>query len=453
MRKKFSVLVNKKIKKFNKKIRTPADKSCSIRALLLASQCIGVSKIKNLLESEDVLNCVSALKTIGIKIVKKKNIYFVWGNGLNSFKIKKKITRIYIGNSLTTGRLMAGLLSTYPSKFYLHGDKSANSRDFTRVIEPLEKVGAFFSPRKKTLPLVIEGTTLPLAQKHIENKGSSQIKSLILLSALSTPGITTVEESKKKVSRNHTEIFLKKIGANIKIKKLKAVNLILLKGQKNLHSFNYTVGCDPSSSAFLIFLALIVPESKIVLPGIICNDTRIGFIRVLKKMNANIKIKNLKRDPSSGELIGTIIASSSKLKSVMVTKDVAKFIDELPLLFICASLAKGISVFKNCGELIHKESNRLLEVKKILSQVGIKSKILKNNSMKIYGKNKLAPQNKSILVNCDGDHRISLLACVYSLVTGIKTKIKNFETVNTSFPGFISLIEKNLGAKIEINKN
>jgi len=449
MNKKFSVIVNKKIKKFNKTIKIPGDKSCSIRALLLASQCIGESKIFNLLESTDVLDCLKALRTLGVKITKRKNYYSVYGNGLNSFKIKRKLTRLYCGNSLTTGRLLAGLLSTIPSKFYIYGDASANRRDFMRVIEPLEKVGARFFPRKKTLPLTMEGTSLPLAQKHIETRGSSQVKGLILLSALSTPGVTTVEELKKKSSRTHTEIFLKKIGCDIKLKQTKKSKLIYLRGQKNLYSFNYSVKNDPSSAAYLICLSLLTPGSKLTLPRVICNDTRIEFIKVLRKMNGRIKIKDLKRDSSSGELVGTIVAYGSKLKPIMVSENVAKFIDELPILFICAALQNGISKFYNCHELIHKETNRLLEIKKILIQVGVKCKITKNSIMTIYGKGKIETQNKSILVKTKGDHRICMSSMIISLITGIRAKIKNFETVNTSFPGFIPLI-KNLGAKIVI---
>ena len=193
-----------------------SDKSLSIRALILASQCIGISKIRNLLESEDVLNCLKALRTLGVKIVKDNNIYSIYGNGLNSFKTKKKVTKIFVGNSGTTARLLSGLLSTQTGRFYLYGDQSMNRRDMSRIIEPLEKIGCFFYPqKKKTLPLTIEGTSIPLAQKHIERKGSAQIKSSILLSALSTPGVTTIEE--KKISRNHTEIFLKKIKADINL--------------------------------------------------------------------------------------------------------------------------------------------------------------------------------------------------------------------------------------------
>ena len=446
MKKKFSVSVNKKIEKFNKKIKIPGDKSCSIRAVLLASQCIGISKIKNLLESEDVLNCINALKiSLGVKIIKKNNIYQVYGNGLNSFKVKKKITKIYVGNSGTFARLLFGLLSTYPKKFYLYGDQSINKRDFTRVTQPLEKIGAFFYPRnKKTLPLIIEGTNMPLAQKHIENRGSAQVKGLILMSALSTPGITTIEE--KKISRNHTELFLKKINADIKVRRLKKGNLITLEGQKNLYSFNYTVSSDPSSAAFLIALTLLTPKSKLVIHNVLCNDTRIFFLKILKNVNANIKINNLRK--ISGELVGSITISSSKLRPINISKDIGKFIDELPILFVIAALTKGISKFDNVGDLKNKESNRLLECKKILIQAGIKCKITKD-SMVIYGKDKIENQNKLILTKTKGDHRICMSSVILSLVTGIRTKIENFETVNTSFPGFIPLI-KNLGGNIVI---
>ena len=217
MKKKISVFINKRIKKFNKKINVPPDKSLSIRALLLASQCIGVSKIKNLLVSDDVLNCIKALMKLGVKIINKKNIYYIYGNGLNSFKSKNKLTKIFLGNSGTSARLILGLMSTHPGKFYLYGDESLNKRDMSRIIEPLEKIGCYFYPKgKKTLPITIEGTSMPLAQKHFEEKGSAQIKSALLLASLSTPGITTIHE--KKISRNHSEIFLKNINSDIKFK-------------------------------------------------------------------------------------------------------------------------------------------------------------------------------------------------------------------------------------------
>ncbi len=451
MHQKFSVLIKEKINKFNKTLRIPSDKSCSIRALVFASQCIGESKIANLLESEDVLDCVRALKNLGVKIVKKKNSH-IWGNGLGSFRANNK-TKIWMGNSGTLCRIICGLLATQSGKFYLYGDQSLSKRDMSRIIAPLEKLGAFFYPKgKKKLPLTIQGTTMPMAQNHIQKLPSAQVKSSLLAAFLNTPGRSSIEEKKKLVSRTHTEILLKKISANIKIKKSKKGNLISVTGQKNLYAFNYTVHSDPSSAAFLIALTLLTPGAKSTITSVICNETRIKYIRVLKKMNGNIKIKNLKRDSSSGELIGTIVTYGSNLKPITISKDIGTVIDELPILFVVASLTKGISKFKSISELAHKESSRAVEMKKILVQAGIRCKNARNE-MTIYGKNKIGIQNKSIVVKTKGDHRICMSALILSLVTGIKTKINNFETVNTSFPGFISLIKKNLGAKIEIKKN
>ena len=450
------ISLQKKIEKFNKIVKIPGDKSCSIRALLLASQCIGISKIKNLLLSQDVLTTIRALRTLGVKITKSNNgkIYNVYGNGINSFRTDKKI-KIWLGNSGTLARLLMGCLATHGGgKYYLYGDSSLNSRDMSRVTAGLEKVGAFvyYSKGKKTLPLTIEGTTMPLAQDHIHTLGSSQVKSSLLLSFLGCHGRSNLLELKP--SRTHTEIILKKIAPNvIKIKKLRKGNLISVDGLKNLYALPkfYSIGNDPSSSAFLILLTLLTPRSRLTLPGIICNPTRIGFIQILKKMNANIKIVKKKKDPNSGEVLGTIIVTGGrKLKPISVSKNIASLIDELPLLFWASSWASGTSKYHNCGELVKKESNRLLEVKKILTQAGVRCKTTKD-SMTIYGKEKIESQNKSILVNCHHDHRINALACIVALSSGIKTKIKNFDT-STSFPSFISLI-RNLGGKIEIRKN
>ena len=446
---KFSVIIKKRIKKFNKTIKIPSDKSLSIRALILASQCIGISKIKNLLQSEDVLSCIKALKKLGVKIEKKNNIFLVYGNGLNSFKIRKKITKIYVGNSGTFSRLISGSLATQLGKFYLYGDNSMNKRDMHRVIEPLEKIGAFFYPKgKKTLPLTIEGTGMPLAQEFHETIGSAQTKSAIILAALNTPGVTTIVE--KKASRNHTENFLKNISANIKVKKLKKGNLISLKGQKNIHAFKYKVSSDPSSAAFIIALALLIPGSKLTIHNVLCNPTRIGFIKILKeKMGAKIKIKNLTK--ISGELVGSIEVKNSKLKPVNCPKEIIPtLIDELPIFFIISALTQGVSRFRGINEAAKKESNRIEEIRKILIQAGIKCKCSKN-SMTIYGKSKIKTHNKVILVKTKGDHRICMASVIFALITGTKTKINNFETVKTSFPNFISLI-KFLGGEIEIKK-
>ena len=447
MSKKFSVLVKKKIKKFNKTILVESDKSISHRALLISSQCIGKSILSEVLESDDVKNTIACLKDLGVKIIKKNKKYIVYGNGFSSFKnIRNK--KLYTGNSGTLARMLIALLATQPNlKVNIRGDSSLNKRDMSRVIVPLAKVGCNFYPKgKTTLPLTVEGTNMPLAQHHIETIGSAQVKSAILLSSLNTPGITTIEG--KKISRNHTENLLTAINANIKVKSSKKKFFISLKGQKNLSAFNLEIPGDPSSAAPFIALALLTAGSKLLIKNVNCNPTRVGFIKILKKMNANIKIKNLRK--KSGELIGNIFVKSSSLKSIICPKNlVPSAIDEFPLLFIIASITKGVSKFSGIGELRHKESDRIKNIEVGLKQIGIKTQSTKD-SIKIFGNPKVKI-NKTLKIFSKNDHRIAMsFFCLGQLLDG-SIKINNFETVNTSFNKFL-IIMKKIGANFEIKK-
>ena len=271
MSKKFSVIIEKQIQKFNKTIFCEGDKSITHRGFLLASQCRGISRLKGVLEAEDVKSTIHCLKKLGVKILKKKNEYLVFGNGLNSFKISKS-NNLNTGNSGTLTRILIGLLATNSTfKVKISGDQSLNKRDMGRIIEPLSKIGCIFKPKnKKTLPLEVQGTSMPLAQNHTEYLGSAQVKSSILMAALDTPGITTIEE--KKLSRNHTENLLSAIGADIKIKKEKNRNLISLRGQQDINSFNLQIPGDPSSSAFFVALALLSKGSRLKIKNINLNQ-------------------------------------------------------------------------------------------------------------------------------------------------------------------------------------
>ena len=447
MYRKFSVLIKNKINKINKTIIVESDKSISHRALLISSQCIGQSNLEGVLESEDVKNTINCLKKLGVKILKNKKKYTVYGNGLSSFK-KPKNNLLYAGNSGTLARMLIALLTTNSNlKVKIFGDSSLNKRDMSRIIEPLSKIGCNFYPKgKKTLPLVIEGTNYPLALNHVENIGSAQVKSAILLAALDTPGTTTIEE--KKISRNHTENILAQIKAGIKVKKVKGKNFISLEGQQNLNSFNLKIPGDPSSAAFFIVLALLTSNSKLVIKNINCNPARTGFIKILKKMKANIKIKNLKK--RSGELIGDIVAKSSQLKPIKCPKKLVPLaIDEFPLLFIVASITKGISKFAGINELRHKESDRIKNVEIGLKQIGIKTKSTLD-SLTIFG-NPKAKATKKLKIFSKKDHRIAMsFFCLGQLLEG-NVEISNFETVNTSFSKFLSTMKK-IGATYEIKK-
>ena len=447
MIKEFSVYINSKIKKFNKTIVVENDKSISHRALLIASQCIGVSKIEGILQSEDVKNTIYCLKKLGVKILKKKREYFICGNGLASFRKPLK-NLLYAGNSGTLARMLIALIATQPNlKVKIFGDKSLNKRDMNRIILPLSKIGCNFYPKnKKTLPLIVKGTNMPLAQNHIETIGSAQVKSSILLAALNTPGITTIEE--KKISRNHTENLLAAIKANIKVKKIKKGNLISLKGKKNLMAFNLKIPGDQSSAAPFIFLTLFTPGSRLIIKNVNYNSTRLGFIKILKKMNANITVKNLKKE--SGETVADILIKSSNLKPINCPKKmVPSAIDEFPLLFSIAAVVKGKSKFSGIGELRHKESDRIKCMESGLNKIGIKTKSSKDNLV-IFG-NPNVQISKTLKIPSKNDHRIAMaFFCLGQILNG-KILINNFETVNTSFSKFLITMKK-IGAKYEIKK-
>ena len=246
------IKISNKIKSFNKSIEVASDKSLSIRAILLASQAIGVSTISNLLESDDVLNAVRSIKKLGIKCKKIGNQYKILGYGLNGFEIKKNTT-IDAGNSGTFARLILGLLVKSENTVKIIGDKSLSKRPMERIITPLEKFGVTFEPKnKKTLPIYTTGSEMPIAISHEEKIGSAQVKSSIILTSLNTPGNTKIKELKK--SRDHTENILKFIKAKIKIKKFKTYNLISIEGQKDFKAFNLNIPGDISSAAFFIVL-------------------------------------------------------------------------------------------------------------------------------------------------------------------------------------------------------
>ena len=366
---------------------------------------------------------------------------------MGSFKKPHK-NLLYAGNSGTLARMLIALIATHQDlKVKISGDYSLNKRDMKRIMEPLSKIGCTFYPKgKTTLPLTIEGTNMPLAQKHFETMGSAQVKSAILLAALNTPGITTVKEHK--ISRNHTENLLVDIKAGIKIKKLKKGNLISLRGQENLSGFNLEIPGDPSSAAPFIVLTLLTAGSELLIKNVNCNPTRTGFIKILKKMNANIKIKNLKK--KSGELVGDIFIKSSSLKTINCPEElVPSTIDEFPFLFVVAATIKGVTKFSGINELRHKESDRIKSMETGLNQIGIKTKST-IGTLKIYG-NPNIQISKTLRIFSKNDHRIAMsFFCLGQLLNG-NIEIKNFETVNTSFSKFLVTMKK-IGAKYEIKK-
>ena len=445
--KSFSLNINHRIKPFIKSIKVDSDKSLSIRSFLIGSICEDISVAKNVLESEDVFSAINCLKKLGVQIKKESKSYFIHGKGLGSLFAKKNLN-LNFGNSGTLARLLIGILSTTPGiEIKVQGDRSLNKRSMKKLIEIMSEFGAEFLPKNKfNFPLKLISTEIPVCIKYKAGV-SAQLKSAVVLAGLNSFGTTEIIEDKK--SRDHTENMLIKNSQAIKIKKGKK-KLIKIYGKKNLNPINIDVPGDPSSAAFFVALTLLGNNSSLKIKNVGLNPTRIGFYELLKKHGAKIKFSNKRK--KNNEITGDINIKSGKLKRPIIASKnfYEKTTDEFPVLFCIAALTKGTSIFKGIEDLANKESNRIKEMQKILKQIGIKS-ISTKNEMRIYGKSFVKNKNQKIKVPNLGDHRICMSSTVLSLVTGIRTKINNFETVNTSSPSFLKIM-KSLGAKFEITK-
>jgi 3-phosphoshikimate 1-carboxyvinyltransferase len=426
--------MDKKLPKFVGTINIPGDKSISHRALIIGSQATGIVKVSNLLESADVFSTMNALRKFGVHIVKRGKDYHVYGlvvGGLREYN-----GTINCGNSGTTARLMMGLLSTYPITINFVGDKSLSKRPMARVINLLREFGANALPENKnTMPFKFLGSYVGLQNDQKLNVPSAQLKSAWCLAALNTKGISTLEERFE--TRDHTEIMLKYLNANIKVKKSKNKKIISIFGKTPIDAKDISVPGDISSAAFMIILALISKNSTVTIKNVLLNPTRTGILDVLKKMKAKIKIKNKKI--ICGEIVGDIEAKSSNLKATTVSEKMApRLIDEYPILFIAACFAKGTSSFKGIEELRVKESDRIKSMEDGLKPLGVKISSTKS-SVKITGTNSFK-LNKKIKIDAKGDHRIAMSFYVLSQVLNKSFKIKDFNYVKTSFPSFTKTI-------------
>jgi len=427
----------KKINRFIGTIQLPGDKSISHRSLIIGSQATGIVKISNLLESGDIFSTIQSLKKFGIKIIKKKKDYFVYGQVVGG--LEKFNGTLNCGNSGTTARLLLGLLSTYPYTIRFVGDKSLSKRPMGRVIDVLKNFGASVKPSNKdNFPLTFQGSFVGLQTDYKLKVASAQIKSAFLLAALNTPGVSSIEENFD--TRDHTEIMLKYLGAKIQVKRKSKKKIIFLEGKMPLDAKDIFVPGDISSASFMIVLALISKNSKICIKNVLLNQTRTGVLDALRKMKAQIQIKNKRL--CSGEIVGDLFVKSSKLRSVTIQEEMApRLIDEYPILFIAALFAEGTSKFYGIEELRFKESDRIETMKEGLSEVGINIKSTKS-SVEIKGNKNFNVLNNTV-IDAKGDHRIAMSFKILSEAINKKFKIKDFQYVRTSFPTFTKII-KNL---------
>ncbi len=427
-----------KIKKFEKTITVSGDKSISIRWVLLSSIANGVSEAKNLLMSEDVMAAINAIKKLGIKVKVHKNSCKIYGKGINGYRYKKNLI-INAKNSGTLGRLILGLLINSTKPIKLIGDKSLSKRDFKRISNPLSKFGASFKlNNKKNLPLIINGSSKLKPIKYFENRGSAQCKSAVIFAALRTDGTTTI---KAKKSRNHTELLCKHLNLPLSIKSNKSFDLIKINKIENIKRFNYKIPSDISSSAFFIALTALNKNSELTIKNVNINPSRIGIIKILRKMGVQILFKN-KRIYKGEQNADIQVRSPKKLRPINCpSKLTSEAIDEFLVIFLVAAKAQGNSYFKNLAELNQKESPRLIWAEKILKKMGIKT-ITTKNSIKIFGNPNLELKNKIEIKNYFKDHRVFMTSVIASLSFGGRWYIHDKDSINTSFPTFLDIIEK-----------
>lgn len=420
----------------------PGDKSISHRALILGALAVGRTRIRNLLEGDDVLRTAAALRALGARIEHdRKGLWTVHGVGVGGLVEPDEI--LDLGNSGTGTRLLMGAVATHTFTSFFTGDGSLRRRPMARVIEPLTRIGARFVARDGSrLPLAVVGTPSPMPIAYTLPVPSAQVKSAVLLAGLNAPGETTVIEPV--ATRDHTENMLRHFGAAIAVTATgTGGKRIVLTGQPELKPADLTVPGDPSSAAFPVVAALIRPGSAITIEGVGTNPLRTGLYQTLAEMGARLTFA--KERIAGGERVADIGIKAGDLRGVDVPAARApSMIDEYPVLAVAASFAKGRTVMRGLGELRVKESDRLVAIAGGLRKCGVEATV-DGDTLTVEGDG--TPPRGGALVAAQLDHRIAMAFLVLGGAARKPVRIDDGETIATSFPGFVKLMNR-LGARI-----
>ncbi len=404
-------------------IEVLGDKSISHRALILGSIAKGVTTLEGFSGGEDNLRTLRAMRSMGIEIDYDERRVRINGMGLYGLKEPENI--INSGNSGTTIRLLAGLLSGQRFLSILTGDGSLRKRPMKRIVEPLSMMGAdiFGRCNGEYPPLVIHGGKLHSITYKLP-KPSAQLKSSIILAALYADGITEIEEPIK--SRDHTERLLRYLGADIRVDN----NRILIDEEREMYGRKIVIPGDISSAIFFIIAALITEDSEILVKNVGINETRTGVLDVLLSMGGNIKI--YPKDGGFCEPVADIYAKSSYLKGTTIKgKIIPRLIDEIPILSIAASIADGETIIKDAKELRVKETDRIRALVRELKKFGVDIEEYEDG-MRIIGKGHI----NGARCNSYGDHRMALSFMIAGIAANGETIISNIECIKVSFPDF-----------------
>jgi 3-phosphoshikimate 1-carboxyvinyltransferase len=423
------------------RVGVPGDKSISHRALMLGALAVGRTEISGLLEGEDVLATAAALRAMGAAIARAEDgRWLVDGVGLGGLAEPDDI--IDLGNSGTSARLLLGILASHPFTAFVTGDASLRRRPMGRVIEPLSRFGAQFLGRAGgRLPLAVTGATSPVPIIYLLPVPSAQVKSAVLLAGLNTPGATSVIEPQQ--TRDHTERMLGHFGARVTVEaEPGGSRRITVTGHPEMVAAPITVPGDPSSAAFPLVAALIVPGSDVTILNVGLNPSRTGLLLGLEEMGADITLEN--RREEGGEPVADLRVRAGPLSGADIPPERApSMIDEYPILAVAAACARGRTVMRGLAELRVKESDRLSGVVQGLARCGVRVSV-EGDDLIVEGADNFPAGGAEIETHLD--HRMAMAFLVLGLAANQPVRIDDARPIATSFPDFVPLMSR-LGAR------
>lgn len=409
-------------------LRVPGDKSISHRSIIFGSLAKGVTKVHDILRGEDVLSTIRAFREMGVKIEDKGNLVEIKGCGFDGLQSPKN--PLNMGNSGTSMRLISGVLAGCNFGVQMIGDDSLSKRPMDRIALPLRQMGVDISGQtsRELPPLVVHGTSDLQPIRYQLPMASAQVKSALIFAALQAKGESLIIE--KEITRNHTEDMLLQFGGKLKVNGKE----IRVQGNQELKAQEIFVPGDISSAAFWLVAGLIVPNSKLILTNVGVNETRTGILDVIQAMGGRLSLSEVDDVTKSV----TIMVESSELHGTEIGGElIPRLIDELPIIALLATQAKGQTVIRNAEELKVKETDRIQVVADVLTSMGARIKPTADG-MIIQGKTPL----NGASVNTNGDHRIGMMAAIAALLVEDGTvELTRAESINTSYPDFFTHLE------------
>jgi len=422
------------------RIRVPGDKSISVRSLILGALTVGETRVEGMLEGEDAMSTANAMRALGATLERTgEQAWRIMGVGVSGFAEPR--APLDFGNSGTGCRLAMGAVAGCPITAVFDGDASLRTRPMRRILDPLAKMGAktVTSADGGRLPATLRGAVDPMPIVYEVPVPSAQIKSAVLLAGLAAPGTTTVIE--KEATRDHTERMLRLFGAEVAVEPHGEGRRITLTGQPELAAAHVRVPADPSSAAFPLVAALIVPGSEVILESVMTNPLRGGLLTTLLEMGAVIEM--LDRRQEGGEDVADLRVRESELSAVDVPAARAPtMIDEYPILSVVAAFAQGTTRMRGLKELRVKESDRLAGTAALLTRNGVSIEI-EGDDLIVHGNGRARGGG---LVETHMDHRIAMSALVLGLASDQPVQVDDAAFIATSFPGFVELM-RSLGGK------